>query len=125
MLALKSSPVTLVTPGTGKYVWPVAVYVSYHFATTPYVTANLEMIDWLGAGYEDIAPIVTPFFAAAGNRSRPWSCDNEVLAGEADFETKAIGVPLVLSMDAAGANPTGGDGTATVILDYRLIDTAT
>src|SRR5215204_4067245 len=78
ILQLASNPKVLIeAPGESKYIWPVGVFPSYHFGTTPYVVDEnvRETITWEDSGLIEIYSNAAPFLTAEESIATPFVID--------------------------------------------------
>ena len=119
--ALFTAPKQLVpAPGVGKAIVPIAAIITYRFATTPYAIGSFLVIGPVGVGLL-IAPEValidqswdmTVMFA-------PGVMGSPIAFSTPERPSYFLNKPLLL-FDGS-ANPTLGDGTATVTVWYAVV----
>ena len=118
VLNLFTQPAVLITGVAGFHILPVSVLVKYSYGTSPYsFGGNVNIL--LGAG----DPVFNSSSVTQGNNfnlsystaSVPWPITSSL----SQYTTVAGGDNILAK--ALMANPTGGDGTITVDIMYRLI----
>lgn len=127
LLALSTTPISIVSsPGSNKFLWPHAIYVTYQFLTAPYTTGNLETVNWIGRHDDKIYPGTTPCLSATQSVvctfSVPPYIDSTI---DTMHVSDIVNRGLEFGMDTGASNPTGGSGSADVTIVYVVIDALT
>jgi hypothetical protein len=116
ILTLHSSPVVAIAdPGTGNVIWVKTVFIEVKFGGMAYNGGNLLYVNYSSVG-------LSPYTLAGISLDKPTSIFNYWGdPGPSYYDgldpIYGRGVEIV----ALGADPTLGDGTASVIIDYEVV----
>lgn len=120
-----ASPVSLIpTPGTNKYIYPIAIFASYIFGTVPYTNANgnAEVINYSGQHQDVIFPSIVPFLLSAQSAAEPWVIGAFITGTPfTDVLSECVDKAFVFTIDSGAAEFAAGDGTLTFTILYYVV----
>jgi hypothetical protein len=113
ILDLNATPKQIIAaPGANKVISVHRAFLIYTFVTSAYATNTTLRIVWNGV---NVTPVGYTGLLAV-TESRQYTSVGNTLAGAIDASNKA------LMVDVQTGNPTGGDSTIKIIVEYSIID---
>lgn len=119
VLNLFTQPAVLITGVAGFHILPVSVLVKYSYGTSPYsFGGNVNILLGAGDPVFNSSSVTDNFNLTQGYSTA--SVPHPITLGNGSKYTTVAGGDNILAK-ALVSNPTGGDGTITVDIMYRLI----